>query len=88
MATLRTWQEAFSKDKVCCPHQDCTNKTAFFKKVGLEQHYRAEHGKIGEGTIKEAQDVFKNKHGEQVLKEMSRLYGVSSSEVFNYNLIY
>ena len=38
MATLRTWKEAFFNDKVCCPHQRCMNKTAFFNETGLEQH--------------------------------------------------
>jgi hypothetical protein len=38
MATLRTWKEAFFNDKVCCPHQRCTNKAAFFNEAGLEQH--------------------------------------------------
>jgi hypothetical protein len=38
MATLRTWKEAFFSDKVYCPHQRCTNKTAFFNEAGLEQH--------------------------------------------------
>jgi hypothetical protein len=38
MATLRTWKEAFFNDKVCCSHQRCTNKSAFFNKAGLEQH--------------------------------------------------
>jgi hypothetical protein len=35
---IRAWKEAFFNDKVCCPHQRCTNKTAFFNKAGLEQH--------------------------------------------------
>ena len=55
----RTWQEAFSNDKVCCPHQRCTDKTALFNEAGLEQHYRAVHEKIGEVTMKEAQAVSK-----------------------------
>jgi hypothetical protein len=38
MATLRTWKEAFFNDKVCCPHQRCMNKTAFFNEAGLGQH--------------------------------------------------
>ena len=33
---LRTWKEAFFNEKVCCPHQRCTNETAFFNEAGLE----------------------------------------------------
>ena len=38
LATLRTWKEAYFNDYVCCPHQRCTNKTAFFNKAGSKQH--------------------------------------------------
>lgn len=75
-------QQAFFNGKVCCPHQCCTNKPAFYNKAGLEQHYRAAHKNFGEETVKEAEAVFKNKHSEHVFEELSRLYGNPSSEVF------
>jgi hypothetical protein len=34
----RMWKEAFFNEKVCYPHQHCTNKTAFFNEAGSKQH--------------------------------------------------
>ena len=78
---LKIWHDAFAAEKVCCPHEHCWDNTDFFQKAGLKQHYRSVHQQLKESTIKEAEDLFRVRHGEVVLKELSRVYGCSASEV-------
>ena len=90
MGTVKIWHDAFAIGKVCCPHERCWENTAFFQKACIEQHCRSFHQQFEESTIKEAEDLFKLRHREEVFKELSRVYGHSTSEVlhslYNYKI--
>ena len=66
---------AIMEGKLACSHSNCLEKTIFYQKSGILEHYKTVHGpNVPSSFLEEARTLSRKLHGDETKTYLERIY--------------